>query len=84
MVLVSVRHLAYQRNIRSSVSPPQASITNRQTIIVSVLNNPRTVGSSRRPMTRIRQGRRKPLDNWSGIVSLNRSDATAAKSALMK
>ena len=61
MVLVSVRHLAYQRNIRSSVSSPQASIINRQTIISSVFNNRCTVGSSKRPMTRIYQGRRKPL-----------------------
>ena len=39
---------------------------------------------SRRRMTRSRQGRRKPLDRWSGIRSPNRSDATAAKSASMK
>ena len=84
MVLVSVRHLAYQRNIRSSVSSPQASIINRQTIISSVFNNRCTVGSSKRRMTRIRQGRRKPPDCWSGILSPNRSDATAAKSASMK
>ena len=44
------------------VTPPQASIINRQTIISSVFNNRCTVGSYRRPMTRILQGRRKPLD----------------------
>ena len=66
------------------VTPPQASITNRQTIISSVSNNRCTVGSSRRPMTRIRQGRIKPLDCWSGILSPNRSDATAANSGSTK
>ena len=85
MVLVSIRHTAYRRTIRSSVSPPQANPIHRPTISSSVFNNQCTVGSSKRRMARIRQGRRKPLDIWSAVLSSNIWDAaTAANSRSTK